>query len=121
MPIYVAANMLKHGFSTDQDRKDGKPDLSSFGNVNEIEYGMGPDEPPTSVKIKEQFQRQILYNMSPKEISKQCSDKKVLKDKGVVNVLANEVEGYCKPEGCRDHTLAVLKCIYDVKRDLVCK
>ena len=39
----------------------GKPDLSSFGNVNEIEYGMGPDEPPTSVKIKEQFQRQILY------------------------------------------------------------
>jgi hypothetical protein len=46
----------------------GKPDLSSFGNVNEIEYGMGPDEPPTSVKIKEQFQRQILYNMSPKEV-----------------------------------------------------
>ncbi|XP_059428964.1 methylesterase 17-like [Corylus avellana] len=67
MAIYVAANMLKHGFSTDQDRKDGQPDLSSFGNVSEIEYGMGPDEPPTSVKIKEQFQRQILYNMSPKE------------------------------------------------------
>jgi hypothetical protein len=41
----------------------------------------------------------------------------VLKDKGVVNVLANEVEDCCKPEGCRDHTLAVLKCIYDVKRD----
>ena len=23
----------------------------------------------------------------------------------------------CKPEGCRYHTLAVLKCIYDMKRD----
>jgi hypothetical protein len=41
----------------------------------------------------------------------------VLKDKGVVNVLANEVEDCCKSEGCRDHTFAVLKCIYDVKRD----
>jgi hypothetical protein len=45
-----------------------EPDLSSYGNVSEIEYGMGPDEAPTSVIMKEQFRRQILYNMSPKEV-----------------------------------------------------
>lgn len=47
----------------------GEPDLSSYGNVSEIEYGMGPDQPPTSVIMKEQFQRQIMYNMSPKEVT----------------------------------------------------
>jgi hypothetical protein len=41
----------------------------------------------------------------------------VLSDRGLVDVPLNEVEEYCKPEGCRDHTLAVLKCIYDVKPD----
>lgn len=67
MAVYVAANMLEHGFSTDQDFKDGDPDLSSYGDIYEKEYGFGTDQPPTSVLMKEQFQRQIMYNMSPIE------------------------------------------------------
>ncbi|XP_004294719.1 PREDICTED: methylesterase 17-like [Fragaria vesca subsp. vesca] len=65
MAIYVAATMLKYGFSTDQDFIDGEPDLSAFGNVNEFIFGFGPDQPPTSVIMKEDFRHQILYHMSP--------------------------------------------------------
>ncbi|XP_011041773.1 PREDICTED: methylesterase 17-like [Populus euphratica] len=69
LAIYVAANMLKHGFSSDQDFKDGDPDVSEYGEIADLEYGMGLDEPPTSVIIKEEFQKRILYQMSPKEDS----------------------------------------------------
>ncbi|CAB4312336.1 unnamed protein product [Prunus armeniaca] len=69
MAIYVAATMLEHGFSTPQDFKDGKPDLSAFGNVVKFIYGLGPDQPPTSAIMKENFQHQILYQMSPLEDS----------------------------------------------------
>ncbi|BFG33712.1 hypothetical protein CerSpe_199860 [Prunus speciosa] len=69
MAIYVAATMLEHGFSTHQDFKDGKPDLSAFGNVVKFIYGLGPDQPPTSAIMKENFQHQILYQMSPLEDS----------------------------------------------------
>uniref|UniRef100_A0A803PVN9 Uncharacterized protein n=1 Tax=Cannabis sativa TaxID=3483 RepID=A0A803PVN9_CANSA len=65
--VYVAANMLKYGFSTDQDRKDGEPDLSEYGDVSELIYGLGADQPPTSVIIKPQFQRMLMYNTSPIE------------------------------------------------------
>lgn len=47
----------------------GGPDLSSYGDIDEKEYGFGTDQPPTSVLMKEQFQRQIMYNMSPIEVS----------------------------------------------------
>ncbi|KAJ8751345.1 hypothetical protein K2173_016536 [Erythroxylum novogranatense] len=67
--IYIAANMLKHGFSTEEDFKDGHPDLSAYGDVQELEHGMGHDQPATSVMIKKEFQREILYNMSPEEDS----------------------------------------------------
>ncbi|KAM2613986.1 hypothetical protein TB2_028653 [Malus domestica] len=67
MAIYVAATMLEHGFSTHQDIIDGEPDLSAFGNVNKFIYGLGVDQPPTSVIIKENFHHQILYQMSPIE------------------------------------------------------
>ncbi|KAM7254913.1 hypothetical protein ACFE04_020154 [Oxalis oulophora] len=69
MAIYVAANMLKHGFVTDQDIKDGVPDLFRFGDVNEFEYALGRDHPSTSSKIKTEFQREILFHMSPLEDS----------------------------------------------------
>ncbi|KAJ6758271.1 METHYLESTERASE 17-LIKE [Salix koriyanagi] len=65
--IYVAANMLRHGFSTDQDIKDGEPDVSEYGEVADLEYGMGLDQPPTSIIIKEEFQKRLLYQLSPKE------------------------------------------------------
>ncbi|KAL3565891.1 hypothetical protein D5086_033937 [Populus alba] len=69
LAIYVAANMLKHGFSSDQDFKDGDPDVSEYGEIADLEYGMGLDQPPTSIIIKEEFQKRILYQMSPKEDS----------------------------------------------------
>ncbi|KAL9380179.1 hypothetical protein Peur_028661 [Populus x canadensis] len=82
MAIYVAANMLKHGAY--QDIKDhlkglisasisvpymeqGDPDVTEYGEVADLEYGMGLDQPPTSIIIKEEFQKRLLYHMSPKE------------------------------------------------------
>ncbi|KAL3732482.1 hypothetical protein ACJRO7_029190 [Eucalyptus globulus] len=67
--VYVAATMLKHGLETDQDLKDGAPDLSGFGDVNDLTFGLGPDKPPTSAIIKQEFQRNIIYHMSPLEVS----------------------------------------------------
>ncbi|KAI3427805.1 AB hydrolase-1 domain-containing protein [Psidium guajava] len=67
--VYVAATMLKYGFRTDQDVKDGAPDLSGFGDVNDLTFGLGPDKPPTSTIIKQEFQRSIFYQMSPLEDS----------------------------------------------------
>ncbi|XP_040993831.1 methylesterase 17-like [Juglans microcarpa x Juglans regia] len=65
MAIYVAACMLQHGLSTDQDIKDGRPDLPNY--VYEKEYKLGTNQPPTGIIMKEQFQRQLMYNLSPKE------------------------------------------------------
>ncbi|XP_022744217.1 methylesterase 17-like [Durio zibethinus] len=69
MAIYVAANMLKHGFVTPQDYKDADPDLSMYGDVNTMTYGLGADQPPTSMIMKEEFQRKILYDLSSKDDS----------------------------------------------------
>ncbi|KAJ0076256.1 hypothetical protein Patl1_34609 [Pistacia atlantica] len=69
MAIYVAANMLKYGFNTDEDVKEAVPDLAEFADVNEQTFGLGPDKPPTSMIVKKEFQRKILYNMSPMEDS----------------------------------------------------
>ncbi|XVF65497.1 hypothetical protein PTKIN_Ptkin09bG0254200 [Pterospermum kingtungense] len=69
LAIYVAANMLRHGFVTPQDYKDAVPDLSKYGDVTMMIYGAGADKPPTSMIIKEEFQSQILYHLSSKEDS----------------------------------------------------
>ncbi|XP_050156597.1 methylesterase 17-like [Malus sylvestris] len=69
LAVYVAATMLKHGFSTDQDFKDGVPDLSEFGDVYELGFGLGADKPPTSAIVKKEFQRKISYQLSPQEDS----------------------------------------------------
>ncbi|KAF3454791.1 hypothetical protein FNV43_RR05239 [Rhamnella rubrinervis] len=66
MIIYVAATMSKHGFSMDED---GTPDFSEYGDVIQYRYGLGDDQPPTSVIVKDEFQRQIFYHMSPVEDS----------------------------------------------------
>ncbi|XP_028796168.1 methylesterase 17-like [Neltuma alba] len=69
LAVYVAATMLKLGFWTDEDRREGAPDLSEFGDVYELGFGQGQDEPPTSVLVKKEFQRKIIYHMSPYEDS----------------------------------------------------
>ncbi|XP_050209624.1 methylesterase 17 [Mercurialis annua] len=69
LAVYLAATMLKSGFCTDQDIQQGVPDLSSYGDVYEAGFGLGSDKPPTSVIIKKQFQRQIIYQLTPLEDS----------------------------------------------------
>ncbi|KAJ9539852.1 hypothetical protein OSB04_026358 [Centaurea solstitialis] len=67
LAVYVAATMLKNGFLTERDVKDGVPDLSEFGNVYDLEFGLGLDQPPTSAIIKKELQRKLVYHMSPLE------------------------------------------------------
>ncbi|XAR66048.1 Carboxylesterase [Bertholletia excelsa] len=69
LAIYLGATMLKTGFWTEQDVKDGAPDLSEFGDVFEFGFGLGPDQPPTSALVKKEFQRNIIYQLSPQEDS----------------------------------------------------
>ncbi|CAL9121794.1 unnamed protein product [Musa textilis] len=67
--IFVAATMLPWGYQTEEDIKDGVPDLSRFGDVYELKYSMGPNNPPTSVALRKEFQRKILYQLNPIEDS----------------------------------------------------
>ncbi|XP_043707303.1 methylesterase 17-like [Telopea speciosissima] len=67
--IYVAATMLRSGFSTPLDVLHGQPDLSEFGDAYEIGFGLGLDHPPTSAIVKKEFQRKIFYHLSPLEDS----------------------------------------------------
>ncbi|KAK7410807.1 hypothetical protein VNO78_01916 [Psophocarpus tetragonolobus] len=69
LAVYVAATMLKFGFLTDQDLKDGVPDLSEYGDVYKLGFGLGHDKPPTSALVKKEFQRKIIYPLSPHEDS----------------------------------------------------
>ncbi|XP_061356063.1 methylesterase 17-like [Gastrolobium bilobum] len=69
LAVYVAATMLKLGCWTDEDLKDGAPDLSEFGDVYELGFGLGHDKPPTSALVKKEFQRKIIYPLSPHEDS----------------------------------------------------
>ncbi|KAF6168695.1 hypothetical protein GIB67_026581 [Kingdonia uniflora] len=62
--IYVAATMLRLGFMTEQDVKDGAPDLSIFGdNLYDFGFGEGYDQLPTSIMVKKEFHREIIYQM----------------------------------------------------------
>ena len=51
----------------------GVPDLSDFGDVYELGFGLGPDKPPTSAIIRKEFQQRILYQLSPLEVTKNDS------------------------------------------------
>ncbi|KAK9189709.1 hypothetical protein WN943_018308 [Citrus x changshan-huyou] len=69
LAVYLAATMLKLGFCTDEDVKDGVPDLSGFGDdVYQLGFGLGADQPPTSAIVKQELQRKIIYQMSPQEV-----------------------------------------------------
>ena len=48
--------------------KQGVPDLSEFGDVYELGFGLGQDKPPTSALVKKEFQRKIIYPLSPYEV-----------------------------------------------------
>ncbi|XP_021737911.1 methylesterase 17-like isoform X1 [Chenopodium quinoa] len=67
--VYVGATMLKLGFHSDQDVKDGAPDLSEYGEAYDLGFGLGMDQPPTSAIIKKELQRKILYQMTSIEDS----------------------------------------------------
>ncbi|KAL2558321.1 Methylesterase 17 [Forsythia ovata] len=72
LAVYVAATMLKMGFVTEDDIKDGVPDLSEFGEIGDvydIGFGLGLNNPPTAMLIKKELQRKIIYPMSPQEDS----------------------------------------------------
>ncbi|XP_021837691.1 methylesterase 17-like isoform X4 [Spinacia oleracea] len=60
--VFIGAVMLRNGFQTEQDRKDGTPDLS----VNsEVSNNVNP--PPSAIYNKED-QRKISCQMSPLEV-----------------------------------------------------
>ena len=48
--------------------KQGAPDLSEFGDVYQLGFGLGQDKPPTSAVVKKEFQRKIIYHLSPHEV-----------------------------------------------------
>ncbi|KAG7576776.1 Alpha/beta hydrolase fold-1 [Arabidopsis thaliana x Arabidopsis arenosa] len=70
LAVFIGASMLKYGLQTDEDMKDGVPDLSKHGDVYELGFGLGPENPPTSAIIKPEFRRKLLYHMSPQQ---ECS------------------------------------------------
>ncbi|XP_075484071.1 methylesterase 17-like isoform X1 [Primulina tabacum] len=70
--VFVGATMLKCGFASDEDVKDGVPDVSEFGELDEVYdfwFRLGQDHPPTSVMVKKQLQRKLIYHMSPQQDS----------------------------------------------------
>lgn len=69
LAVYVAATMLPLGFRAHEDFQHGFPNLSSYGDVYELEFGLGCDQPPTTAIVKKHFQRQIIYQLSPLEDS----------------------------------------------------
>ncbi|XP_071934360.1 methylesterase 17-like [Coffea arabica] len=72
LAVYVAATMLKKGMLNEQDVKDGVPDFSDigeFGDVYDVGFASGLDQPPTSVVIKKHLLRKLNYQMCPEEDS----------------------------------------------------
>lgn len=70
LAIYIGATMLRSGYWTDLDIKQGVPDLSEYGEVYELGFGNeGANQPPTTAIIKKEFQRNIIYHLSPHEDS----------------------------------------------------
>lgn len=70
LAVFVAATMLKSGYLTHQDIKDGVPDLSGFGELNEVYdmgFGLGEGNPPTTTIVKKELLRKISYQLSPHE------------------------------------------------------
>ncbi|KAF6143022.1 hypothetical protein GIB67_041090 [Kingdonia uniflora] len=109
LAIYVGATMLRSGFRTQQDIIDAVPDLSEFGeNIYDFEFGMGQDQPPTSTVIKKEFQREIIYQMSPLE---DCSLASMLVKPGAVRALQGAQFG--EGEGVDEVKRVYIKTMHD--------
>ncbi|KNA17905.1 hypothetical protein SOVF_075660 [Spinacia oleracea] len=84
--VFIGAVMLRNGFQTEQDRKDGTPDLS----VNsEVSNNVNP--PPSAIYNKED-QRKISCQMSPLE---DCTLAKMLQR----TIPSGALSGAVFPEG----------------------
>ncbi|RZC82584.1 hypothetical protein C5167_045369 [Papaver somniferum] len=105
LAIFIAATMLRLGFWTEQDVKDGVPDLSEFGDVEDVTFGNGPNEPPTSIVIKKEFQRKLSYHMSPLEDSTLAS---MLLKPGPIRAL----QGAQFKETCHDNDIDKVTRVY---------
>lgn len=63
--------MLGNAFLLICVKLQGVPDLSEFGDVYQLGFGLGNDKPPTSALIKKEFQREVIFNLSPNEVYKE--------------------------------------------------
>ncbi|KAL4189877.1 hypothetical protein AMTRI_Chr08g209220 [Amborella trichopoda] len=61
--IYITAAMLRNGFKTDEDLQSAP----SMADVADFKFGLGEDQPPTSVIFKPELLRKSLYQCSPEE------------------------------------------------------
>eukprot|EP00262_Sarcandra_glabra_P004162 TRINITY_DN15147_c0_g1_i1.p1 TRINITY_DN15147_c0_g1~~TRINITY_DN15147_c0_g1_i1.p1 ORF type:complete len:261 (+),score=15.47 TRINITY_DN15147_c0_g1_i1:87-869(+) len=70
LAIYIAALMVRSGHSMEQDTKRRSPeDLEQKRKIFALNFGLGPQNPPTSVICRKEYQRECFYDMSPKEDS----------------------------------------------------
>ncbi|KAG2305904.1 hypothetical protein Bca52824_025652 [Brassica carinata] len=108
LAVYIAATMLKFGFQTDEDLKDGVPDLSEHGDVYELGFGLGSENPPTSALIKPEYRRKLLYHMSPQQ---ECALAELLMRPGPVLALTTARE---KGQEVEEHVPRVyIKTLHD--------
>ncbi|CAH8339212.1 unnamed protein product [Eruca vesicaria subsp. sativa] len=111
LAVYIAATMLKLGFQTDEDLKDGAPDLSEHGDVYELSFGLGRENPPTSALIKPEFRRKILYHTSPQQ---ECALATLLMRPGPVLALTTAKEKGGEGEEEEEHVPRVyIKTLHD--------
>ncbi|TMW85215.1 hypothetical protein EJD97_023487 [Solanum chilense] len=111
MAVYIGATMLRNGFVTEQDVKDGIPDLSDFGeaiDVYDMSFGLGVEQPPTSAVIKTSLQRKIIYQMSPIEDSTLAA---MLLRPGPIQALASA--RFKEGEGAEEVPRIYIKTAYD--------
>ncbi|XP_010464778.1 PREDICTED: methylesterase 17-like [Camelina sativa] len=113
--VYIGASMLKYGLQTDEDMKDGVPDLSEHGDVYELNFGLGTENPPTSAIIKHEFRRKLLYHMSPQQ---ECSLAALMMRPAPILALTTakleEVEEETKGEEDKEHVPRVyIKTLHD--------
>ncbi|XP_076897971.1 methylesterase 17-like [Bidens hawaiensis] len=64
--IYVAATMLKNGFVTEQDVKDGVSDGVKCDDAYGLEFGLGVNQPPTFATAKNEPQLKLLVDLGLK-------------------------------------------------------
>ncbi|KAL6906011.1 hypothetical protein ACP4OV_003612 [Aristida adscensionis] len=65
--FFVAATMLPFGLQTDEDKKDGLPTLPE--NEIELTFSAAAGDPPTTIALRPEFQRDRLSQQSPEEES----------------------------------------------------